>query len=81
MDKLDLAEETKRLNSSIMQLVKHQSLTRAFLRGVYTGLGSVVGATIVVGILALVLRNVQLIPVIGDWVGEIIEYVQYSTRR
>ena len=76
MDKLDLAQELKRLNRSITQLVKQQGMTRSFLRGVSMGLGSVVGATIVVAILALVLRNVQLIPVIGDWVSQILEYVQ-----
>lgn len=81
MDKLDLAEETKRLNRSIMQLVRQQSATRSFFRGVAAGLGSVVGATIVVTILALVLRNIQLIPVIGDWVAQIVEYVQSAIGK
>lgn len=81
MDKSNLAEEIKRLNRNITQLVKHHSMTRAFFRGVFTGLGSVMGATIVVGILALALNNVQFIPVIGDWVAQITEYVQYSTTR
>jgi len=78
MDKLDLAEETKRLNRSITQLVRQQSMTKAFFRGVFTGLGSVVGATIVVAILALILRNIQLIPVIGEWVAQIVQYVQVA---
>lgn len=81
MDKLNLALETKRLNHTIIQLVKQQSVTRSFVRGVATGLGSVVGATIVVAVLALILRNVQLIPVIGDWVAQITQYVQYSLQN
>lgn len=79
MEKPNLAEETRHLSHNIASLIKQQGITRSFFRGVAAGLGSVVGATIVVAILALVLRNIQLIPVIGDWVAQIVEYVKAST--
>lgn len=81
MDKLNLAHEIKSLKRSIDLLIKQQGMTHSFFRGVVTGLGSAIGATLVVGILALILRNVQLIPVIGDWVAQIADYVQSSSGR
>lgn len=47
-----------------------------FLRGVAFGLGSVVGATIVVSILISLLSQVEFIPIIGDWTQQIIEEIQ-----
>ena len=47
-----------------------------FLRGVAFGLGSVVGATIVVSILVYALSSVDFIPVIGEWAAEVIEVIE-----
>jgi len=47
-----------------------------FLRGVAFGLGSVVGATIVVSILLTLLAQVEFIPIIGEWTQQIIEEIK-----
>jgi uncharacterized protein (DUF697 family) len=76
MEKPKLAEEMKQLNANIATLNKNYSLTRSFARGMVSGLGSVIGATIVVALLAFILNSVQVVPVIGDWVAQIAEYVE-----
>jgi uncharacterized protein (DUF2062 family) len=75
-----LTTETRRLNQSITRLVKQQSLPSSFLRGVASGFGSVIGATIVVAVLAYLLSNVELIPLIGSWLAELVEYVAIITN-
>jgi len=47
-----------------------------FLRGIAFGLGSVVGATIVVSILLTLLAQVEFIPIIGEWTQQIIEEIK-----
>jgi hypothetical protein len=42
-----------------------------FLRGLALGLGTVVGATILVSFLVYLLSNIDFIPVIGEWASEI----------
>ena len=75
MDRLNLAQEIKDLNKNIIRLTNRQSFARSFFNGILSGLGSVIGATIVVAVLAFMLSNVQLIPVIGEWISQITEYV------
>jgi len=47
-----------------------------FLRGVAFGLGSVIGATIVVSLLISFLAQIEFIPIIGEWAVEIMEEIQ-----
>ena len=47
-----------------------------FLRGLAFGLGSVVGATILVSVLVYVLSFVDFVPVLGEWAREIIRIVE-----
>jgi len=42
-----------------------------FLKGLAFGLGSVVGATILVSLLVLFLSKIDFIPIIGEWATEI----------
>lgn len=71
MHNADLAQEIKRLNHVINRLYKQQSLWHSFLRGILSGLGSVLGATIIVALIAYLLRNINLVPIIGDWLSQI----------
>mgnify|MGYP003421532742 FL=1 len=75
MDQDSLKQELQLLNQNIAKLVRRQNLWRSFFGGVLSGLGSVVGATIVVAILAYMLRNVQLVPLIGSWIGDIVTQI------
>ena len=57
----------------------HNSLSRLmfyqFLRGLAFGLGTVVGASILVSILVGLLSQVEFIPVLGDWATQIIKEI------
>ncbi len=57
--------------NSIYKLLAFQ-----FMKGIAFGLGSVVGATIVVSVLLYFLTQIELIPIIGDWVKLIISEIQ-----
>lgn len=75
-----LTEEVEKLNAhrfirvqnSLWRLVLYQ-----LLRGLAFGLGSVLGATILVSILAWWLSQFEFIPIIGDWVGQIADEIVY----
>ncbi len=60
-----------RIYSSSAWLMWHQ-----FLRGLAFGLGSVVGATILVSVLVYFLSWVDFIPVLGEWAAEVVRIVQ-----
>lgn len=60
-----------RFNDSLMRMTGVQ-----LLRGLAFGLGSVMGATIVVSIVAYVLAQAELVPIIGDWAKAIAEEMQ-----
>ena len=53
-----------------------KSLWVAFLRGVMYGLGFVVGIALVVPIIVGLLRYVEWVPLIGDFVTQVIERIQ-----
>ena len=84
-----LEDEIKALRREVAQLNSHRlirvydSTTRLlwfqFLRGLVFGLGSVVGATILVSVLVYVLSFVDFIPVLGEWAAEIIRVIEGAT--
>ncbi len=57
----------------------HNSLTKLiwfnFMRGLAFGLGSVIGATVLVSLLVYFLRNIDFIPIIGDWATEVLSII------
>ncbi|MBF0583322.1 MAG: hypothetical protein HQL80_03695 [Magnetococcales bacterium] len=61
-------------------LVAHQSLRQtlffAILKGLATGFGTVLGATLLVSWFLYLLSHVEFVPIIGDWVRMIIQQVQ-----
>ncbi len=74
-----LRAEVARLNAHRF-IRLHNSLPRLvafnFLRGLAFGLGTVIGATILVSFLALVLSRIDFIPIIGEWAAEIARQMQ-----
>lgn len=46
-----------------------------FLGGIAWGLGATVGVSIVIAILGLILKNINLVPFIGNFVSQITNYV------
>ena len=46
-----------------------------FLGGIAWGLGATIGLSIVIAILSLILKNINLVPFIGNFVSQITNYV------
>ena len=57
--------------NSIPRLLFYQ-----FLKGISFGLGSVLGATIVVSILVYLLSQIEFIPIVGEWVKHIAQEIK-----
>lgn len=69
-----LRQEVARLNSHRLVRLNNspvRMLSFQFLRGLAFGLGTVVGATILVSLLGLFLSTIDFIPIVGDWAGQI----------
>ncbi len=60
-----------RVHNSIRRLMWYQ-----FLRGLAMGLGTVVGATLLVSLLVFILSFVNFVPIIGEWANQIAEQIQ-----
>ena len=60
-----------KINNSIVKI-----MGVSFLKGVAFGLGSLVGAGIVLSLLLYLLSQVEFIPVIGEWATQIINIVE-----
>ncbi|MEM9437703.1 MAG: DUF5665 domain-containing protein [Pseudomonadota bacterium] len=55
---------------------RFRMMAAQFLRGLAFGLGSVVGATILVSALAYSLSQIDFVPIIGDWATQIADEIQ-----
>ncbi|NRB33937.1 MAG: hypothetical protein HRU31_04185 [Rhodobacteraceae bacterium] len=53
-------------------------LLQALLRGMAVGLGTVVGASILVSAVVYMLSQIDFLPIIGDWAKEIAAEIQRS---
>ncbi|PIE12464.1 MAG: hypothetical protein CSA70_09905 [Rhodobacterales bacterium] len=77
-----LTQEVERLNTHRFVAI-HNSVWRLLLfqfsRGLAFGLGSVLGATILVSLLLWWLAQFEFIPIVGDWTRQIIEWIE-NTR-
>ena len=54
-------------------------LLQALLRGMAVGLGTVIGASILVSMLLYMLSQIDFLPIIGDWAKEIASEIRVST--
>lgn len=74
-----LRREFERMNNHRF-IRLHDSIWRLGLfqlyRGLAFGLGSVLGATILVSLLGYMLASIDFIPVLGDWATQILEEIQ-----
>lgn len=78
-----LTDEVRRLNGH--RFIKlHNSVARLvffqFMRGLAFGLGSVVGATALVSLLAFWLSQIEFLPVIGNWATQIAEMIRVGLQ-
>ncbi len=85
-DAARLAEEVRALREEVAQMNNHRFIRLhdnlwklgvfQLYRGLAFGLGSVLGATLLVSVLVQMLSSIDFIPVLGDWVRQIIEQIQ-----
>ena len=74
-----LRKEVARLNDHRFVQI-HRSTPRLLwfqlLRGLAFGLGSVVGATILVSVLVYTLSSIDFVPVVGEWAAKVIGVIE-----
>ena len=81
-----MEEDQKRLADALEELKDHNFMKihesawkfmyYNLLRGLAIGLGSVVGATVLVTIFIQILAQFEFIPIIGNWAHEVIEIIE-----
>lgn len=70
----ELAKEIQKLKDmEFIRILKHPGrlMWLSFLKGAFVGLGSVLGATILVAILAFILNQFSYVPFVGNYFKEI----------
>ena len=74
-----LADTLEKINSHTFLRI-YNSIWRLlwvnFLRGLAFGLGSVLGATILVSVLILILHQIEFVPILGEWAVKLITEVE-----
>ncbi|MEO3414455.1 DUF5665 domain-containing protein [Roseovarius sp. CAU 1744] len=74
----NLSEELRRLNRHRF-IRMHNSLWRLltfnFMRGLAFGLGSVMGATVLLSIVVYWLAQFEWVPLVGDWLGQLADEI------
>ena len=83
---LELSKEVKELTKEItklkdlefIQVLKHpwRLMGLSLLKGIMVGFGSVLGATVLVALFVYILSQISLVPVVGDFVKDIIQEIQ-----
>ena len=81
LDKLD--KSIKELNEHYF-FKMHSSfwkvLSISLIRGLLSGLGWVLGATILVSLLTYTLSQIEFIPILGEWVSQLINEIESFDR-
>ena len=78
---LRLAKAIETLNDHNLMRIYSSSwwiIWTNFLRGLAFGLGSVIGASILVYITVQVLAQIEFIPILGDWALRLISEIEKS---
>lgn len=76
-----LRQEVERFNNHRFVKVQNSRwrlLLQAFARGLAVGLGTVIGASILVSGLLYLLSQIDFVPVIGDWATQIADEIKAS---
>ena len=78
-----LSESIKSLhNSNIFKIYNSTKkiLFISFLKGLASGLGWIIGATILVSLLTYILSQIEFIPILGDIVSQLIQEIEAFDR-
>jgi uncharacterized protein (DUF2062 family) len=66
----------KSINKKLDRINTSPSLARSFFVGLVGGFAAVLGATVVIAIMIAVLQQFITVPVVGEYIKQIIEVVQ-----
>jgi hypothetical protein len=58
-----------------IKISRKQIFINNFIGGIAWALGATIGLALIVAVLTLILKNVNLIPVVGDFVAKIIQFI------
>ena len=78
-----LSEAIKSLNNNNIFKIYNSTkkiLFISFLKGLASGLGWVIGATILVSLLTYTLSQIEFIPILGDIVSQLIQEIEAFDR-
>ena len=78
-----LREAIKSLNNNKIFKIYNSTkkvLFISFLKGLASGLGWIIGATILVSLLTYILSQIEFIPILGDIVSQLIEEIEAFDR-
>ena len=78
-----LGEAIKILNNNNIFKIYNSTkkiLFVSFLKGLASGLGWIIGATILVSLLTYILSQIEFIPILGDIVSQLIEEIEAFDR-
>jgi hypothetical protein len=78
-----LTEAIKSLNKNNIFKIYNSTkkiLFISFLKGLASGLGWIIGATILVSLLTYILSQIEFIPILGDIVSQLIEEIEAFDR-
>ena len=78
-----LGEAIKSLNNNNIFKIYNSTkkiLFISFLKGLASGLGWIIGATILVSLLTYILSQIEFIPILGDIVSQLIEEIEAFDR-
>ena len=78
-----LSEAIKSLNNNNIFKIYNSTkkiLIISFLKGLASGLGWIIGATILVSLLTYILSQIEFIPILGDIVSQLIQEIEAFDR-
>jgi len=71
----DMSETLKSIDRRLKKILSLNLRVR-FVTGLVQGLGFILGTTVLLALTVLILRQFITVPVIGSWVGDIINVVE-----
>lgn len=88
---IQLAKEMKELTKELQKLKDQEFLQVfkkpfkflwfSFLKGLMVGFGSVLGASILVALFVYLVAQISLVPIVGDFVEDIMSQIQISQPK
>jgi hypothetical protein len=70
-----MANNTQPYEKAGARLKLHEIIANNFIGGVFWALGATIGLAIIFSLLTIISKNIDLVPVIGSFVSDVIDFV------